>query len=384
MVVRGKTPCYYASFRVYKADGTSTQKTVYIGRVSEVSKRAANKLKADIVSKETGQLPTLPSGNRGDLLFKEFYEHRFLVLKVDWSAPHREGFTYIMDSFVLPKFGKLPIAGIDKVMVQSQLNSLAPKYSKSTIKHVRTKMVEVFEEAVEQEFITRNPATKTKIPSTAREPDQPILTEQQLIGLIDGVTDKRDKALLLTGTFCAMRTSEIFGMPWGNFHEEGSYFMVNQIAYRGERFKRTKTDASKNTVPIGEQTLAAILAWKAVCKDTSPEALMFPSTNHNGRARKGAPMFPGTWLQKKLQPIAKGLGIPFHVNFRATRRTASSLVQEHGAALATAASFLRHASTRATAEIYSKEVPESVRRAVNSYEDRVFAARKPLGPERIK
>jgi len=93
-------------------------------------------------------------------------------------------------------------------------------------------------------------------------------------------------------------------------------------------------------------------------------------------------MCPGIWLQRKIHPIAKKLEVPFKVNFRATRRTASSLVQEHGAALATAQSFLRHASPNTTASVYSKPVPESVKVAVNGYEDRVYAARPQPAPLR--
>jgi integrase len=240
-------------------------------------------------------------------------------------------------------------------------------------------MVEVFEEAVEQEFINRNPSTKTRLPSAARAPERPALTEELLIGLIDRITDKRDLAIFLSGTFCAMRTSELFGMPWGNFHdsdEEGqSYFFIDQIAYRGKRYNRTKTDASKARVPIAGRTLEAIRQWKKVCPNTSPDALMFPSTNKNGRSKKGAPMYPATWLQKKIQPLAREVGIAFHVNFRATRRTASTLLQENGDSLASAQSLLRHASPQTTARIYSQPIPENVKRAVNDYEDRVFAAR---------
>jgi integrase len=294
-----------------------------------------------------------------------------------------------MDSFVMPKFGDLALTDIDKVMVQSRLNSMVPRYSESTIGHVQRKMVEVLEEAVEQEFINRNPASRTRMPAGARKPEQPVLTVEQLIDLIDRLTNSRDKAIFLVGTFCAMRTSEIFGLPWGNFHEsdeEGqSYFLIDQIAYRGERYNRTKTDASKARVPIAGRTLEAILRWKKESPNTSPDALVFPSTNKNGRSRKGAPMYPAVWLQKKLRPIAKALGIEFNVNFRATRRTASTLIQDNGDSLASAQSLLRHASPMTTASIYTKSIPESVKVAVNDYEDRVYAARpKPARLKRVK
>jgi hypothetical protein len=196
---------YVTRFRVYDLDGGFIKKKVTLRLVSSLSKRDANRLRTEVVAKYTAQLPQATMANKAEMTFEKFYNERFLPLKTHWSEPHSESFKYVIDSFVLPKFGKLAISTIDKVMVQSRLNSLVPGYSESTISHVRRKMVEVFEEAVEQEYINRNPATKTKMPAGAREPEQPVLSEEQLIGIIDKLTDAKDKAIFLTGTFCAMR-----------------------------------------------------------------------------------------------------------------------------------------------------------------------------------
>lgn len=370
---------YFVRFRVYLADGTTKQKKVTVGLFSEMSRREANKEKAAIVARETSQLPAVLQGQRGEMLFEDFYKDRFLVLKSDWSPKHRTSFLYIMDKFILPKMGSLPIGSVDKVQVQTLINNLSD-YSLSTLKHVREKMVSVFSEAVEQEFINRNPAAKAKLPAGAKKPSRPLLTEPELIQLIDRLTDPRDKAIFLVGTFCALRTSEIFGLSWKQFHhtEDGtSYFMIDQTAYDGEVFDTTKTKASKAKVHVGPVTLDAILKLQEACKDTSPDALLFQSTNKNGRSKVGAPMCAGTWLQRKVQPIAKEIGVTCSVNFRATRRTACTLVQESGGSVATAQAFLRHASPNATTAIYSQPIPDSVRLAVNDYEQRVIAARKP-------
>jgi integrase len=381
----GKDAYYYVRFRVYREDGSSTRRQVTIGLKSQMSKSEARKKKQEIIAKETAQIPkVLPSG--GVVTLEKFYEESFLVMKANWSQAHRESFQYIMKRFVLPQFGKLPIETITKVQIQARLNALAKDYSKSTLKHVRTKMVEVFEEAIDQDFVTKNPAIRTEIPEEARDSEQPVLTAEQLIGLIDKLTDARDKALFLVGTFCALRTSEAFGIPWKNFRYDDKtkthYFLIDQIVYRGKRYNRTKNEASKAQVHIGPRTLKAVLQWQKECKDTSPDALMFPSTNLNGRAKKGAPMFPGTWLQKRLQPIAKDLGIEFPVNFRATRRTAATLIQDQGSSLASAQAALRHASPNTTSQVYTKPVPESVKKAVNDYEAMVYGARPKL--ERVK
>ena len=377
---KGSRAHYFVRFRVYSADGNSKYKKAPIGLVSKMSKREAAKQKAAIVAKETSQLPVVLAAQRGDMLFEDFYTERFLPLKADWSKAHRKNFMWQMDNYVLPKFGKLAVGDVDKVMVQSHLNSLCPKYSKSSIHHVREKLVSVFEEAVDQEFISRNPAKKTVIPEAARAPKKPTMTLEQLIQLIDVISNVRDKAMFLVGTFCAPRTSEAFGLSWGQFHHtEGSleaYFLIDQIAYDGEILHTTKTEASKARVHIGPTTLAAILKLRSEAKDTSPDALLFGSTNKNGRSKKGAPMSAGIWLRRRIQPLADALGIPFKVNFRATRRTAATLVQEHGHSLGSAQGFLRHSSPNTTAGVYTISVPENVKIAVNDYEARVFAARK--------
>jgi len=377
---KGTRKHYFVRFRVYLADGTSKQKKITIGLFSEMSKREANKEKAAIVARETSQLPAVLQGQRGEMLFEDFYKDRFLPLKAGWSKAHRKNFTWQMDNYVLPKFGKLRVSDVDKVMVQSHLNSLCPAYAKSSIRHVREKLVTVFEEAIEQGSITRNPAKKTVIPTDARPAKQPTMTLAQLIQLIDAITDVRDRAIFLVGTFCAPRTSEVFGLSWKQFHQDAdgqTYFMIDQIAYDGEIIQTTKTEASKARVHIGPITLAAILKVHSEAKDTSPDALLFASTNKNGRSKKGAPMSAGIWLTKRIQPLADGLGIPFKVNFRVTRRTAATLVQEHGHSLASAQGFLRHSSPNTTAGVYTKSIPESVILAVDDYEQRVLAARKP-------
>jgi integrase len=189
------------------------------------------------------------------------------------------------------------------------------------------------------------------------------------------------------GSFCALRTSEVFGMAWKAFHhdpEEGeSYFFITDTAYQGKlREKTTKNRASRANVAIPEILVPLLLEWKEKCPDTSPYALMFPSTNKNGRSKKGAPMCPGIWLQKKVHPIAKAIGLDCYVNFRVTRRTASSLFQADGTSLADTAAHLRHGSTATTPKHYSKPVPEGVKRAVNDFANSVMSLQP--GPKKSK
>jgi hypothetical protein len=62
-------------------------------------------------------------------------------------------------------------------------------------------------------------------------------------------------------------------------HHHGSEVPSQGTAYEGKLFPgKVKTNASWNAVPIPEDIRPIIEAWKQVCPDTSPEALMFPTS----------------------------------------------------------------------------------------------------------
>jgi hypothetical protein len=144
-----------------------------------------------------------------------------------------------------------------------------------------------------------------------------------------------------------MRTSEIFGLPWSNFcesDEEGqSYFMVNQIAYRGNRYKRTKNDASKYRVPIGARALEALLQWKKESPDTSPDALVsHPRTRTDGPGR--GPYVPRYLASEEDPPYREEARGAFQSELPSNPQDRLIPGSGAGAALATAQSFLRRAS----------------------------------------
>ena len=100
-----------------------------------------------------------------------------------------------------------------------------------------------------------------------------------------------------------------------------------------------------------------------MCKDTSPEALMFST---NGRKGGRVPRQAKNFLKWRIHPIAVKLGIPKElVTFQVMRRTLGTDLQQHGT-MKDAQRILRHASIRTTANIYMQPIPASVMSAINS------------------
>jgi hypothetical protein len=75
-------------------------------------------------------------------------------------SPLREGSTWKeqtaairkieIEQDILAAFGNLPLAQIDKVMLQTHLNDLAKKLSAGRVQHARFYMKAIFEEAIDQ------------------------------------------------------------------------------------------------------------------------------------------------------------------------------------------------------------------------------------------
>lgn len=228
-------------------------------------------------------------------------------------------------------------------------------------------------------FISENPSDETRMPAT-RPVERPTIAPEQINCLIQGIEDPHDLCLMCIGLFCATRTSETFGLQWKSYR--GDSMMIHSTAYEGELYRgQVKTGASRNAVPIPDDIVPIVEAWRQVCPDTSPDALMFPTCGTGERTGKQVPRRAKNFLKWRIHPIADRLKIPRKlVTFQVMRRTLATDLQEHGTMKDTQGA-LRHASIKTTADVYVQEIPESVRAALNSRTRAILAKRREIATE---
>ena len=75
------------------------------------------------------------------------------------------------------------------------------------------------------------------------------------------------------------------------------------------------------------------------------------------------PMWPGVFLQKRIQPIAKTLGISVPVTFQVLRRSCTTRNQKNGS-LKDVQVHMGHGSIETTGNVYMMEIPDSVAQMV--------------------
>ena len=106
-----------------------------------------------------------------------------------------------------------------------------------------------FEEAIDQDFVQKNPARKLILPKELRPVDKTTLTWDQLRRVLASVP-LRDRILLILDMTETFRPSELFALRWSGFNMDNRTITVSQTAFRGKLRDYGKTRKSLRTVHL--------------------------------------------------------------------------------------------------------------------------------------
>ena len=130
------------------------QRVGVLGAKSKTTKHQAQDSLDVIVAQKTGGT-TQPRADEHIATLGWFTRNRFFPLRE--GSTWKEGTATIrkieIEQDILTLLGNLPLAQIDKVMLQTHLNALAKKLSAGRVQHARFYMKAIFEEAIDQDFV---------------------------------------------------------------------------------------------------------------------------------------------------------------------------------------------------------------------------------------
>jgi integrase len=380
------------------------QKSVRLGPKS-MGKFEAEKRLAEFIEKSIGpqSAPVIDSA----LSFEKFARDRWMPLKEPkWRNSSRDGALHVL-GHIYKKFGNTALDKIEKIALQNWLNDMAKKYSRSLVLHSRFYLKSILDEAVEQNYLLKNPAKKLEIPRTKRV-DKTVLTAEQFRAVIAELKPPYD-LLFRVGIASALRPSELFALRWKDFNSEAGTFTLNQSVYRGEIRPFTKTteedegDLSLITVTIPGKLVRELVEYRGLHrkdvvlkkperKDYATEAayvtalkvklkelegkysskysLHYSDQDFIFSTKEGTIMHKENVLFRVLRPIKEKLGIPV-LNFQILRRTMATLSQRAGSVKDVQA-LLRHKTPDVTASEYMQSVPETTRTMVNDVYDQLI------------
>jgi integrase len=170
----------------------------------------------------------------GTVTFGWFVRNRYLPLKeADWREETAKVKKLIITADLIVPFEDVRLEKFDKYILQNHLNQLAKTHSKDRVLQIRSYVRAIFAEAVDQDYLMKDPARSVKVPANLREVDKTTLTWDQLRAALAGLGEQslRDWILMKLDMSNALRPSEAFALRWRSLLQEPLLLDIHETVY---------------------------------------------------------------------------------------------------------------------------------------------------------
>lgn len=276
------------------------------------------------------------------------------VYKVqDMNDNSLKNYRYNLDHYILESIGSVKLKNVKPVMCQSILNDNADK-SQSLIHKLKITMNEMFEKAVENDLISKNPAKSITEPK-GKKGTRRALTAKEEVAFLAAAKKHPHGLLYLFMWGCGCRPSEAENVCGRDIQEiDGRLFL---------HIRGTKTKAADRYVPIPDEVAEML--------PENPEPFL-PIVRTKEGNKISARRQRGSWQAiERLMNIELGcrtyrnqLVPPYPLAddlcSYCLRHTYCTNLARRRVDLRTAQKLMGHASIRMTAEIYSHVTVEDL------------------------
>ncbi|HLH31662.1 MAG TPA: hypothetical protein VKY31_10700 [Terriglobia bacterium] len=277
-----------------------------LGLIAKMTKSEAQnalaKILAPINSRDAPPSKTWAFSDFVERVYQPFYTRKW---KRSTAATNRER----MRKHLLSKFGACTLGSFTREQLQDYLDELAASsLSFSTVDHLRWDLKQVFDMAVAEGFLLRNPAQLIFTPRECPRPTNRSMTIEEVRKLY-GVLGVRERLIAGLAIGAGMRPGEIFALTWERL--ESQYADIQQRVYRGD-IDSPKSTYSVRRAALSDGILSMVRQWREMSVDPSPTAWVFPSEKLTTPVRKD-----NCW-RRHFAPQLKSVGLEW-VNFQVMR-----------------------------------------------------------------
>jgi integrase len=358
-------------FYTYEAGANGVEmrrhRSVLLGYRSEMTrKQAADSLRQAIAMRAETKID-----DRLKMTFGQFWRERYLPLyEKNWRTSSRRTQIDNIERYCVSLLDEVPLLEIDRFRLQKTANCLAEQFSHSVVSKFVIWTRAILEEAIDQDFLTKNPARKLTTPETRAE-NKRFLTMDEIPRVLSRLPIREELILRMT-LVLGLRPGELFALQWNDV--DGYSLRLDEATVDGKIYPTLKTKQSRGYVAVPASLRSGLANWKAINRPRSEKDLIFP--NSRGGVYR-VDNYRADVLRPALKRIEQETGID-GIDFRACRRTCATLLSQHGGVKEVQA-HLRHSRATTTLEVYIQEVPEAVRNAVERLDAVLAVARKSKG-----
>ncbi len=313
-------------------------------------------------------LRTVDTGEHVDptrMTLRQWLTTWLAAVRAEISPKSHERYTEIVENFLAPALGNLPIAKVTPVDIQKAYNNWATGgrrdrksggLSPRTRRHIHRILRSSLSRAVEQQVIARNPADvfRKRLPKIERRELLTLSTEQS-VRLLDAIKHTRTYWPALIALTTGMRRGEVLGLRWKNVDLNGAAVRVVESIEQtksGLRFKAPKTEKTRAvTLPaFAVDELRRLKAQQA--KDLASLGIRQDGQTLVCGQADGQPLQPRSLTHEFTRLVASLEDVP-RVRFHDLRHSHATQMLLAGVHPKVAQERLGHSTITTTLDLYS-------------------------------
>jgi integrase len=298
---------------MWYADGK--RKSKVLGFVKDMTKGEAREAVAKIVTAYRANQETSNIVRFGPFVEKVFYEY----YGRKWKASTAENNVNRISFHLVSAFREREVASFERDELQDLLDAKANAgLSFSVVDHLRWDLKSIFDMAVAEGHVPRNPAKLLFTPREAKKPVRRAMTIAE-VQICFSAVEQRERLIAKLAILAGMRPGEIFALTWGRL--TATHADIRQRVYR-RKIDTPKTDNSTRQAALSEGLLAEIEAWRMMAVSNADGAWVFPS-------ERMTPLSKDNWWWRTMRPALKKIGLEW-ATFQVMRRTHATLMKTLG------------------------------------------------------
>lgn len=358
---------YYAVINIQNANGKRKQKWINTGLPVRGNKKKAEKfLEQQIGKYSTNCLQS------SDILFADYLESWLVKIEDGVRKNTYRSYKGNMENHIIPYFKekKIWLQQVCPVTLEEYYDKMIEEgLSATTVRHHHQNISKALSDAVHDQLIIYNPATKAASPKPKKFKAK-FLTPSQLAQL--SVVVKND-VIELPVKLCAIygfRRSEVLGLRWSCIDFNAKTISVEKTLQQhtgGSYTDEPKTESSRRVLPLTDAAYAILSEHRA--QQEQMAEILGDNYHHSDYVCTWADgkVIQPNYLTKKFHKILMKSNLPVIRLHDLRHSIASNLINETDASIVKVSEWLGHSSPEVTLRFYShinceqkKEVAKSI------------------------
>ena len=288
----------------------------------------------------------------------------------------------IIKNHIIPAVGKYTLASLRNDMVQRFVNELSSdKNLKSlTIERIVGILKTALEQAVDNDLIIKNPASRIKMP-LKQERSARVLTINEQKLFIEAAKEHRNGEIFLLILGTGLRIGEALALTWDDIDFQNHILSVNrtQVEYCEHIDGKTvyhrecgtpKTQKSKRKIPLMPAIVEMLLDLKEQREHEKQQFKAVYQDNGLLFCNQYGISLNYTAIVTKMKSICKKTGLE-GVHPHTLRHTFATRGLENGIDIKIMQELLGHSSIKMTADLYTHVLPETKRTSIMKMADTI-------------